>query len=293
MDIKVLKVFSDLVENASFSKAAQKNQVSQSAVSQKIKSIEKKLRVDLIEKSKKSLQLTREGLIFYKYAQQMLTQYAAMLSDLQNHQVPVTGGLKILTNYWIGFYILPRFIHRYFDTFRQCPIDIRYSDYDDLKTNLQDLGADVILFELPITSIDFQSEPFLHEFFEVVGLKKTFCDRVTFPFSELQNFPLIGLNREHPLRVLFERTAEIRHPRLRYTMEFNQIELIKEAISAYNGLSILPRSTINVNEEGQMLQAIPFENESFPLTLYASYRHQHAENLHLQQFLSILNEKQN
>ena len=61
MQIESLKVFCDLAETESFTKAAQINGVTQSAVSQQISSLERQFKSLLIERSKKKFRLTREG----------------------------------------------------------------------------------------------------------------------------------------------------------------------------------------------------------------------------------------
>ena len=60
MHINSLKVFCDLAETESFTKAAQINGVTQSAVSQQISALEKQFKSSLIERSKKKFRLTRE-----------------------------------------------------------------------------------------------------------------------------------------------------------------------------------------------------------------------------------------
>ena len=59
MQIESLKVFCDLAETESFTKAAQINGVTQSAVSQQISSLERQFKSLLIERSKKKFRLTR------------------------------------------------------------------------------------------------------------------------------------------------------------------------------------------------------------------------------------------
>ena len=60
MQIEALKVFCDLSETKSFTKAAQINGVTQSAVSQTISALERHLNSLLIELSKKNFRLTAE-----------------------------------------------------------------------------------------------------------------------------------------------------------------------------------------------------------------------------------------
>ena len=69
MQIESLKVFCDLAETESFTKAAQINNVTQSAVSQQISSLERTFKSLLIERSKKKFRLTREGQVLYELQQ--------------------------------------------------------------------------------------------------------------------------------------------------------------------------------------------------------------------------------
>ena len=69
MQIESLKVFCDLAETKSFTKAAQINNVTQSAVSQTISALERRFNSLLIERSKKNFRLTPEGDVFYDLQQ--------------------------------------------------------------------------------------------------------------------------------------------------------------------------------------------------------------------------------
>jgi hypothetical protein len=61
MHIQSFKVFSNLAETSSFSKAAQMNGITQSAVSQQVCALERRFRVKLIERGRKNFSLTPEG----------------------------------------------------------------------------------------------------------------------------------------------------------------------------------------------------------------------------------------
>src|ERR1051325_9817758 len=83
MQIESLKVFCDLAETESFTKAATVNNVTQSAVSQQISSLERVFKSLLIERSKKKFRLTREGTVLYEYSKQIISTYDALHSKLQ------------------------------------------------------------------------------------------------------------------------------------------------------------------------------------------------------------------
>jgi DNA-binding transcriptional LysR family regulator len=83
MQIESLKVFCDLAETESFTKAAQINSVTQSAVSQQISALERIFKSLLIERSKKKFRLTREGQVLYDYSKQIIQTYESLHSKLQ------------------------------------------------------------------------------------------------------------------------------------------------------------------------------------------------------------------
>ena len=78
MQIESLKFFCDLVETESFTKAAQINEVTQSAVSQQISSLERVFKSLLVERSKKKFRLTQEGQVLYDYSKQVIATYGSI-----------------------------------------------------------------------------------------------------------------------------------------------------------------------------------------------------------------------
>ena len=95
MQIESLKVFCDLAETESFTKAAQINDVTQSAVSQQISSLEKRFKSLLIERSKKKFRLTREGQVLYEYSKQIIQTYDSLHNRLQEIQdINLVGEIK-------------------------------------------------------------------------------------------------------------------------------------------------------------------------------------------------------
>ena len=107
MHIESLKVFCDLAETESFTKAAQINGVTQSAVSQQISSLERQFKSLLIERSKKKFRLTREGQVLYDYSKQIIQTYDSLFSRLQEIKDIVSGTIRLATIYSVGLHELP------------------------------------------------------------------------------------------------------------------------------------------------------------------------------------------
>jgi DNA-binding transcriptional LysR family regulator len=292
MNIKTLKIFLDLVDRASFSKTAKQNGVSQSAISQKIKVLEIKLNVNLLEKKQKTFQLTPEGIVFHRHAQAILSEYETMIKNLHSYDSKILGNVHLLTSYWIGIYLLPNYVRDYLKVSKNFDLDINYGDYNRMQTAISDLWADLIILEYPLSHDEFISEQFFEDEFVAVGLEQSISKgQQIFSFANLESLPLIGFTKHHPLRSIFEKAIEKKIKRPHYFMELNQIELIKQAIEIHNGIAILPRSTIFSSPNGQHFKAIPLKNIRIPIPLYFSYREKRKMNRAMERFIEILKRK--
>src|SRR5574339_354191 len=144
MQIASMKVFCDLAETESFTKAGQINSVTQSAVSQQISSLERHFKSLLIERSKKKFRLTREGQVLYEYSKQIIQTYDALQSQLQEIKDIISGTIRVATIYSIGLHDLPPYIKKFMKDYPTVNIHVEYRRanqvYEDVLGNVVDLG---------------------------------------------------------------------------------------------------------------------------------------------------------
>src|SRR3989440_2748650 len=144
MQIESLKVFCDLAETESFTKAAQINSITQSAVSQQISSLERQFKSLLIERSKKRFRLTREGKVLYDYSKQIIQTYDSLYSRLQEIQDIISGTIRVATIYSIGLHDLPPYIKKFLKAYPTVHVHVEYRRanqvYEDVLGNEVDLG---------------------------------------------------------------------------------------------------------------------------------------------------------
>src|SRR2546426_12480212 len=144
MQIESLKVFCDLAETESFTRAAQINHVTQSAVSQQIRSLERQFRSLLNERSKKKFRLTREGQVLYEYSKQIIQVYDALHSRLQEIKDIISGTIRVATIYSIGLHDLPPYMKKFLKAYPTVHVHVEYRRanqvYEDVMGNVVDLG---------------------------------------------------------------------------------------------------------------------------------------------------------
>src|SRR6202162_645174 len=126
MQIDSLKVYCDLAETESFTKAAQINHVTQSAVSQQISSLERQFKSLLIERSKKKFRLTREGQVLYDFSKQIIQSYDSLQSKLAELKDIISGTIRVATIYSIGLHDLPPYIKKFMKSYPTVNIPVDY-----------------------------------------------------------------------------------------------------------------------------------------------------------------------
>src|SRR4030095_5574069 len=127
MHLETLKVFCDVVETRSFSTAASQNFVTQSAVSQQIRTLEERYGRRLLERTRGHVQLTPAGEILYQVSKEIVQRYQDMEARLQALAKIVAGTVRVATVHSIGLYELSAQIKRYLKAFPQVHLHLEYS----------------------------------------------------------------------------------------------------------------------------------------------------------------------
>ena len=94
MQFESLKLFCDIVRNKSFSLAAVENHVTQSAASQVVSQLEKRLGVLLINRSERPLIPTPKGQLYYEGCKELVERYMELEASVRNAppSIPPSGG---------------------------------------------------------------------------------------------------------------------------------------------------------------------------------------------------------
>ncbi|MBM3876604.1 MAG: LysR family transcriptional regulator [Verrucomicrobia bacterium] len=289
MQIESLKVFCDLAETESFTKAAQINSVTQSAVSQQISALERSFKALLIERSKKNFRLTREGELLYEYSKQIIGTYDALHSRIQELRDIISGTIRIATIYSIGLHDLPPFIKKFMKAHPTVKVHVEYRRsnqvLDDVLSNVVDVG----LVAYP------GKDPRL----EVVPLRR---DRLVLicnplhPFAKSKGVKLeaiagqkfISFEPDIPTRKAVDKILRDRGVSIQTVMEFDNIETVKRAVEIDAGISIVPLGTVGQEVSKQTLAQVMIEDGELYRPLGAIFKKNKILSPALRQFLSTI-----
>jgi DNA-binding transcriptional LysR family regulator len=291
MQIESLKVFCDLAETESFTKAAQINAVTQSAVSQQISALERTFKSLLIERSKKKFRLTREGQTLYEYSKQIIQTYESLHSKLQELKDIISGTIRVATIYSIGLHDLPPYIKRFMKNYPTVNIHVEYRRanqvYEDVLSNVVDLG----LVAYPAKDAKLEIIPLRKEPLVLIcHPQHPFAKLKTVRLKALAGQKVIGFEPDIPTRKALDKILKEHDVEVKHVMEFDNVETVKRAVEIDAGLSIVPQGTVMQEIAKQTLIAVTIEDGDFFRPLAAIYKKNKVLSPAMKQFLSILKE---
>jgi DNA-binding transcriptional LysR family regulator len=273
MQIENLKIFADLVETKSFSKSAKLNNLTQSAVSQQARAMERHFKVLLIDRSQKQFQLTREGQRVYESAKEMLHTYEMLLSELQEMKKVISGTIRISTIYSIGLHELPPYIKRFLHDYPSVNVRVEYRRsnlvYEDILHNSVDFG----LVAFPVKVRQVEMVPFHNDRLVLITHPEhPLAKKGEVNVADLAGQRFIGFDPDIPTRKAIDQIFRENRLELDPVMEFDNIETVKRAVEIDHGIAIVPQATVVQEAKQGTLAVLQFNGREFTRPLAILHR---------------------
>ena len=293
MLVESLKVFCDLVETQSFSKTAVLNSVTQSAVSQQLKSIEKRQGKQLLEREKRRLTLTAEGEIFYRYSREIVRRFEEMQHRIQALGGVVSGTVRLAAIYSVGMLELAPHLKTYIKTYPKVNQRLQYDQaqkiYDEVASSEIDLG--IVAYPKAQRNVDVLK--FTEDEMVVVSHPENdLAGQGELDPKNLAGRPLLLFTPETPTRRAIDRFLRKHSVRPNVVMELDHIATIKHAVEVDIGISILPRLSVQYEQSWGTLAATPFDDGPFARSVGIVYRKGRSFSLATQKLIEILSNGQ-
>ena len=291
MQIESLKVFCDLTETESFTKAAQINGVTQSAVSQQISSLERQFKSLLIERSKKKFRLTREGQVLYDYSKQIIATYESLHNQLQELKDIISGTIRVATIYSIGLHDLPPYIKRFLKSYPTVNVHVEYRRanqvYEDVLGNVVDMG--LVAYpskDSKLESIALRKDPMVL----ICNPQHPFAKLKSIKLKALAGQKFVSFEPDIPTRKALDKSFREHGVDVLHVMEFDNIETVKRAVEIDAGIAVVPQTTVTQEVTDQTLAAVPIDDGELHRPLAAIYKKNKVLSPAMKQLLVLLKE---
>ncbi|MDR1789114.1 MAG: LysR family transcriptional regulator [Opitutaceae bacterium] len=270
MNIFNFKIFSDLVESKSFSKAAKINDITQSAVSQQIQAMERNFKTLLIDRTQKQFSLTQEGQLVYKTAKDILHTYAKLEGDLSELKTITSGVIRISTIYSIGLYELPALIQNFQQTYPAVNVRLAYrradTIYSEVTEGMVDFG--LVAYAAPMRQVEI-THYLTDNLVLIMAPGHPLAEEKKFSIKMLAGQKFISFDTDTPTRKAIDQIFEKNGVSVSMAMEFDNVDTVKRAVEIYKGLAFVPHATVMQEQREGTLKIVEMHGDEYkrPLSI--------------------------
>lgn len=291
MLVETFKVFCDLVETKSFSRAAEKNFISQSAVSQQVRALENKFGRKLIERGHGAAEPTEAGRVFYARAQLILDRFKRLEDEVMERPQNIVGAVHVATIASVGLHELPPYIKKFTTAHPQVTIHLQYCRADRVYELILSDTVNVGIVAYPSRHPQIEMIPFRDDqLVFVCGPTHKLARRRSVTLEQIAGERLIGFESDIPTRKETDRIFRDAGLTPHYVMEFDEIETIKRMVEIDAGVSILPDFALAQELKNKTLRALPFEGKKYYRPIALIYKRAGDHSPAVRKFIDTLTE---
>ena len=251
INYELYKVFYYVAENLSFSKAAEKLYISQSAVSQNIKALEKELHTKLFRRTTKKVVLTKEGEILFEHIEPAFNLIKSGEQSIEEINSFQRGEIHIGANDTISKDFLLPYLKNFHQLYPQIHIQITNRTSSTCVDLLEQNAVDLIISNLPNNKI---SSKMIVE--EIYLFKDIFICSDEFPglleqkiaLKNLENYPLLMLEEKTTTRRFFDRLLSEYGVEISPEVELGSVDLLIEMAAIGLGVAYIPEYTLEIDK---------------------------------------------
>jgi DNA-binding transcriptional LysR family regulator len=253
-----LKLFRDIAQTKSISRGAMLHENSQSAASQYMQEMERRLGVSLLDRTTRPLALTPAGKLFFDLCRDVLRREDQFQAQLDNLKGSVEGAVRVASIYSIGLSEMSRLQDEFAARFPHTQLHVDYLRPDKVYEAVMGDQADLGLVSYPVGTKDLAVIPWREEEMAVAAppshplAKKT----VLLP-ADLNGQEFVGFDEELMIRRELDHFFREQGIEIQLAMQFDNIQMIKEAVALGSGISILPARTMQAEIAQGRLVSIP------------------------------------
>ncbi|MDQ6677651.1 MAG: LysR family transcriptional regulator [Acidobacteriota bacterium] len=261
------KLFRDIAHCRSISRGAALNRISQSAASQQLQEMERRLSVQLLDRSVRPVGLTEAGKLYSELCRDIIRREEEFRAGLEALKTEVEGQVRVASIYSVGLYEMTRLRETLCARFPKVQLEVEYQHPDRIYHSVLTDHADLGLVSYPeavreVSVIDWREEPMV----VVLPAGHPLGSRAEIDPALLEDQPFIAFDSDLGIRRHIDRFLRERGVEIRVVMEFDNIQTVKEAVALGSGISILPHCAVEAEiAQGRLVGVALTESLSRPV----------------------------
>ena len=239
-----LRAFSYVVELGSFSAAAERLELSQPAVSQQVRELERNIGVRLIERVGRRATPTAAGEELLGHARRIEANVGAALDAMVRHAKGTIGRIRIGAGATACIYFLPPVLRALRGRFPALDIVVSTGNTSDVMKMIEENSLDFGLVTLPAEGRVFDVQALLEDEFVAIAAPDADALPERVAPADLAKRHLVLSQSGANTRALIDQWAMRAGVTLKPVMELDSVEAIKEIVGAGLGCGVVPRMAL-------------------------------------------------
>lgn len=247
MDTESLRAFVAVADTGSFSQAAERLHLTQSAVSKRIASLEAQTDARLFDRIGRRIGLTEAGRTLMPRAQQILDMFEDTQRALTNLSGAVHGRLTLATSHHIGLHRLPPVLRHYSRHWPQVTLDMHFLDSEQAYEGIQNGSLELALATMaPQTPAHVTASPlWIDRLHFVCAPEHPLARRGRLSLDALADVDAVLPGEQTFTRAMVAGAFERAGRSISVSMSTNYLETLKMLVSIGLGWSVLPETLID------------------------------------------------
>ncbi len=239
--LRQLEYLVALSETRHFRRAADRVGVSQPTLSAQLAELERRLGVQLVERSRAGIIMTPIGDQVLQHAREIARQERAIRELARSHQGGLSGLVRLGLPHTIGPYLLPFLIGPLHSAYPDLRLYVREDVPTALPDGLEAGEHDLLILPVPIRSGDFESLPLFREPLHLVApIDHPFARVGAVHKAELKGESILALGPGNQLRTQVAALCEEFGAQLLSSYEGTSLDTLRQMVGMGMGLTFLP-----------------------------------------------------
>ncbi|UYA61394.1 LysR family transcriptional regulator [Pectobacterium colocasium] len=261
-DLQSLRIFLQVAQTGSLTKAAEKFHITLSALSKRIAELERTVDCALFVRMPRGLALTPAGKELVNLASNVLSNVERMASEMNDYAVGVRGHVHMWANTSAVIQFLPQDLASFLQTRPLIRINLEEKLSKTVVTALAMGEADIGIFADNVGSQGVEKIPYRQDKLVVlVPPQHPLSARSEVSFNDTLHYDYVGLNSGSSLLKQLRDASDELGRVLRLRVQLSSFDGICRMIEAGLGISVLPEGAIRPEVLGTGLRAINLTDE--------------------------------
>ena len=252
------KLFRDVAQTRSLSKAAELNGVSQSAATQQVQDLEKSLGAELLDRSTRPLTVTPAGQLYSDFCRDVLRRRDEFMAELARVREQAEGTVRVASIYSVGLTEIAGLEEEFSVRYPEARLEVQYLRPERVYAAVLADEADLGLVSYPEATREIKVIPWREE--EMVVAASPYhplAGRGPIEPAELDGLEFIGFDEDLPIQRDVNRFLREHGVGVNQILHFDNLQMIKEAVAHRKGVSIMPARIMQDELTQGRLVAIP------------------------------------